>query len=423
MNIRPSSRLLASFFVGTFCLASAALSAPGANDDVHMMCVANDHEILNHTMVFQKRVAAENPNQHLIVRRLSPVPPADDIRPETVFIGGELDLDAGLPLLSQSSNGPELGLDAEHGVEIVYTKETPEGLWHLARLANNCPNVAPQCWAYREIPNTTEKQNRWGPFATGTAGKRAWVVYYRTPGPRDVNKRVAWRVLEDPDPTHERVIADANVSFIGPWARIGGEDFIMALYGPPDGDRQVALYDVTPPFTGPRLTIVTGGPGNRTEAAFRTDPATGRATIFATTTVGATNVMEVWQRIGGTWSFRYSFDAAAIGETNPALSWVQSPEPFVAGGKLYLAILTSDTDEFSTTTQGNLRIARIDPDGPPTFFKVLNDESIVRKRTEPEIHYTANDGPVVFYTMKTAEDGEEGCDLGNNTMRRARTAL
>jgi hypothetical protein len=171
------------------------------------------------------------------------------------------------------------------------------------------------------------------------------------------------------------------------------------------------------------VQVITSGPGSRSGAIYSLDPVTRRPTMFAVNTVGAANVMEVYQRIGSTWTHLYDFDAASVGETNPELAYVQSPEPFVSAGRLYLAFVTSDTDDFSTTLKGNIRIARIDATGPPTFYRALSDETLERKRTEPEIHYTANDGPVVFYSQKAAVAGEDGCNLGDNTLRRARTLL
>jgi hypothetical protein len=119
----------------------------------------------------------------------------------------------------------------------------------------------------------------------------------------------------------------------------------------------------------------------------------------------------------------YDFDAADAGETNPNLRFVQSPEFYTWRNRLYFAFLTSDTDSFSTTTRGNLRVTRVESSGPPTYFRLLNDESIERKRTEPEIHYPANDAPVVFYTLRTEVAGEDGCNANNNTLRRARTIV
>jgi hypothetical protein len=115
--------------------------------------------------------------------------------------------------------------------------------------------------------------------------------------------------------------------------------------------------------------VITSGPGSRDAAIYRTDPATGRPTIFTVNAVGAANVMEVYQRIGNAWTHLYDFDAASVGETDPGKPYVQSPEPFVSAGRLYVAFVTSDTPDFSTTLKGNIRITRIDATGPPTFSR------------------------------------------------------
>jgi hypothetical protein len=414
-------------FLSRFCCLAACLLAPaasGAVQDARVLCNANDHEILWNALVYQLPVTTEAANQHAFVRRLVPNPPLDDIREQTVFDGPAHDFGGGLPPLSQSSNGPELGFDAAHGVEVVYTLEdTATNEWSIARQANYCLRLEESCWSFLEIPNTNPDENRWKPFVTASLSTRAKIVYFRTPGPRDVDVRVAWRDLEDPDPAHEHVIDDPNVTGFGRWAEIGGQPFLVVIYGPLDAENQVALYDVTPPYRQPPLQIVTSGPGIRSEAAATVDPASGRPTVVTANTIGDANVLEVYQRIDGVWTHLYDFDAAQAGETNPSLAFVQSAEFFSWRNRLYFAFLTSDTDSFATTTRGNLRITRVEPEGPPTYFKVLNDESIQRKRTEPEIHFPSNDAPVVFYTLRTEVPGEDGCNANNNTLRRARTLV
>ena len=397
--------------------------AQRARQDVVVTCSANDHEIYGDLIEYQVRFDSEAANQHLIARRLVPAPPIDDIREETVFAGPALDLDSGLAPISRSSNGPEPGFDIEHGVEIVYTKESETGQLYPARCANSCVNLDDACWDCQDFPNPDGAQNRWEPSATRETLQAAKVRYYRSPGPPETDARVVWRELEDPDLAHEHVIGDASVVSAGPWVRIGNRDFLMALYGPPEAERQVVLFAVTPTFPGPRMQTVTSGPGTRTEAAFRVDPATGRPTVIAVNTIGSANVVEVYQRIGSVWTHLYDFDAASVGETNPELPYVQSPEPFVSANRLYIAFVTSDTNTFSTITKGNIRVARIRAGGPPTNSSVLNDETLERKRLEPEIHYSSNDGPIVFYMQRAEVAGEEGCDLGDNMLRRARTRL
>ena len=418
-----SSSLRSSLLLRIACCACTVLApaAQAAVQDAPVLCNANDHEIYSNTLTYQLPVATEAANQHAFVRKLVPNPPLDDIREETVFDGPATDFGGGLPPLSQSSNGPEVGFDVNQGQEIVYTLEDPVTHdWYLARQANACYRQDESCWSFLAIPNTNPGENRWHPFITQTR-TQAKIVYYKTPGPRDVDVRVAWRNLEDPDPSHERVINDANVTAFGRWARFDNQPFLVVLYGPTDADNQAAVYDVTPPYLEPPLKIVTSGSGIRTEATVAVDPASGRPTLVASTEFGDTNVFEVYQRVAGVWTHMYDFDAAQAGETNPNLAFVQSPEFFTWRNRLYFAFITSDTDSFSTTTRGNVRVTRVESNGPPSYFRLLNDEAIERKRTEPEIHYPTNDAPVVFYTLRTEVNGEDGCNAYNNTLRRART--
>jgi hypothetical protein len=103
---------------------------------------------------------------------------------------------------------------------------------------------------------------------------------------------------------------------------------------------------------------------------------------------------------------------------------VQSPELFSYQSRLYVAFVTSTDSDFfdlpGETQDGNIRISRIESAGAPTFT-LLSDDTLLRKRVEPEIHYPTNDAPVVIYTQK-AEGSEFGCENGNNMLFRARTA-
>jgi hypothetical protein len=425
MFSRAGARRLVLILLGSCCpigVVAPQAVAQRVEEDVVVTCVANDHEIFDDLIAYQLRDSSEAANQHLVARRLEPAPPIDDIREDTVFAGPALDLDSGLAPISRSGNGPEPGFDINHGVEIVYTKESETGQLFVARCANSCVDVDDACWDCRVFANADAEENRWKPGATRATLQAAKVAYHYSPGTPDTDVRVAWRELEDADLDHEHLINDPNVAAVGAWARIGNRDFLL-VYGPPDADQQVAIYALTPPFAGRRLQVITSGPGSRSEAAFRVDPTTGRPTVLAINTIGSANVMEVYQRIGTAWIHLYDFDAASVGETDPELAYIQSPEPFVSANRLWVAFVTSDTDEYATTTKGNIRIARLERNGPPTLYRALNDETVVRKRIEPEIHYTSNDGPVVFYTQRAEVADEEGCNLGDSMLRRARTRL
>jgi hypothetical protein len=128
---------------------------PPLDENVMVLCNASDHEILANLMTYQLQgpPPPENPFQSAYVRRLVPDPPLDDIRLATVFDGAEKYLGNGLPPLSDSLNGPELGFDPNDGAEVVYTLEdSVTHNWYLARSANSCFQLADECWnqvAYR----------------------------------------------------------------------------------------------------------------------------------------------------------------------------------------------------------------------------------------------------------------------------------
>jgi hypothetical protein len=294
-------------------------------EDVQVKCNANDHEILANVMAFQLAASPALPGtedaiQHLWVQRLVPDPPIDDIREETVFDGVATDLGGGLPPLSESLNGPEIGFDITAGVEIVATVESqdPVPRWFVARWANYSYQIDPGAWEYLPFANPAPYE-RWGPFPTRNTSGLAKVVYLRTNGPRETTTpQLVWRDLENPNINLEQVLNDPNVTRFGQWVRVDNDDRIMTQYGPPGAylDRQIALYDVTPPYlTGP-LQIITRGPGTRTDPSFRLDPYTGRYTLVNVKSEGAdpqSNVIEVHQRIDGVWTKLYEFDSVAAG--------------------------------------------------------------------------------------------------------------
>jgi hypothetical protein len=145
-----------------------------------------------------------------------------------VFDGVQQALDDDLPPLGDSRNGPELGFDAAHGIEVVYTKEIDSSHWFIARQSNSCFQAFENCW---------------GPFATPSLQQPAKVVYLRDLDlpPRDGNRRLVWRDLEDPDLSHEQVLDDPNATQFGQWVRIDNEDLILTQYDLADGSRQIAL--------------------------------------------------------------------------------------------------------------------------------------------------------------------------------------
>jgi len=401
--------------------ASVAQSTQAAGKDVRILCNALDHEIFGDLMTYQLLVSGD---PHAFVRRLAPAPPLNDIREETVFAGPTVDLGGGLASINDSANGPEFGLGPQ-GTQIVYTSEDPvTHNLYIGRSTNACPDLDDGCWVSMPFPNLTPDENRWHTSATLDTVTPPKIVYTYSPGPRDTDVHIAYRDLEDPDLSHEHLIQDRKAVDFSHWVLVNGEYFIVLQYGPEGGDQQAALYDVTPPIQQPRVRVMTSGPGVRTEGWVRLDPASGRYTLITVNQVGGISVMEVYQRISGVWTHLYDINAAQAGETNPELAFVQSPEPFVYRGRLYVAFVTSDTGDFATLTRGNIRITRLDPGGaPPTFFKLLDDDTIERKRLEPEIHFPTNDSPVVYFMQRATAQGEDGCAPNSVMLRRARTGL
>jgi hypothetical protein len=163
--------------------------APPINNDITVLCNANDPELLGNVMAYQVPVPIDAVEERLFVRRLVPDPPLADIRQETVFDGAEVDLDGGLPRLEETRNGPELGIHVEGSppggqfmqLEVAYTKKdsaNPDN-WFVVRQANACFQQFPLCWERLEFPNANPAlENRWNPFVT-TFPQVAKVLYRR----------------------------------------------------------------------------------------------------------------------------------------------------------------------------------------------------------------------------------------------------
>jgi hypothetical protein len=182
------------------CLITPPAWAPPLDQDEIVLCNANDAEITANLMAYQLKLNVLDLDEHLFVRRLVPDPPLDDIGPDTVFFGVDVDLGGGLPPLSDSHNGPEIGHDSNAGWEVVYTLANipVPGQWRVAWRSNACffwlgDTLWKNCWVPRqELPNDQGWANRWFPFASTVAAQPAKVAYLVGDEDRDeTNRRLA----------------------------------------------------------------------------------------------------------------------------------------------------------------------------------------------------------------------------------------
>jgi hypothetical protein len=424
-NVRRSAALL---------ICAGALLAPGrlpALDDRLVQCRAVDPEISSHLLAYQL-------GNRLYVQRLAAAPGVAG----PFLRGGPLRVDSGLPSAGQTYNGPEIGLDATLGFEVVYTKQDAERRWYLARAAYGCePRWSDACfvrasWEIRDFPNLAAFDHRWRPYASADASHAAWVAYLRgtdlspPPHPASADRQLAWRLLEEEN-SQETVAAGADALYTGIWVDIDGQPRIVTPVGPLGADLQVALIDLSGP--APAITPITSGSGLRTEPVIWFDPASASyllAYLWREGNTAASNEMRFHRRDGATglWPADpfLAFTARdAEGDPGTTREWLLSLEPFVdAGtGTSYLAFSTGDERAFGSVTDGNVWYVQVDATGPgqPAFRRV-NDTTHLTKRMEPEIHYPRNDGPVIYFTqIATAGDAE--CTPGEPTLRRARTGL
>src|SRR5262249_10562103 len=150
--------------------------------------------------------------------------------------------------------------------------------------------------------------------------------------------------------------------------RIDDKDYIVSTYGPRQGnaDVDVVLYDVTDPNLTP-INLTEATPGRRSNPVIGFDHAAlpnGRYTLVdvRTDNIDPTKTfIEEFQRTAPpVWPFQYEFNALTAGDaSNP---YVQSPELFSFGNRLYIALVTSDESDFLNTHAGNIRITRIEAD-------------------------------------------------------------
>jgi hypothetical protein len=86
-----------------------------------MICPVYDHEILGNTMAWQAPSDMQNiltSTQKLWIGHLRPMPQAGPPNAARVFREYD-DYDQGLVPLSETFNGPEVGLDESAGVEVA----------------------------------------------------------------------------------------------------------------------------------------------------------------------------------------------------------------------------------------------------------------------------------------------------------------
>jgi hypothetical protein len=130
-------------------------------------------------------------------------------------------------------------------------------------------------------------------------------------------------------------------------------------------------------------------------------------TLIGTTKVG------IYRQISGQWTRIYEI---VLPSSKPH---VNSPEPFVAGGRSYISMVAAE----KLVSIGPLRlwpvgpteiwVAGVDPAAP--FFRRVDDPNTEANRVDPEVYYTTS-GPVVFYTQPDET-------TGRRMLRRAATGL
>ena len=197
----------------------------------------------------------------------------------------------------------------------------------------------------------------------------------------------------------------------------------------------VVLYDPDDPSLTP-IPLTGDHSGQHAIGSIAWDPAAGTGGEYTLVTVRTDSNsnppghtwMEVFQRDGFNWVFRYEFDAHMADSVLPTDWHVTSPEPFVYGSRLYIAFVAADAEDFMSSTKGNIMITRVEEDSAPSdHYRVVNacdnpncelTTMPTRKRIEPEIHYLYKDRPVIFYSL-TAGPNDAACAQNVSKLMRA----
>lgn len=319
-----------------------------------------------------------------------------DVDPVTADIypsdGRGVQVDSGLMGIQYSGNGPEW-VFGNGTAYIAYTKNM-SGVPALGSASQDVNGV----WQAGVMKAGLQ---RWNPFGTpdsNTSTPR--IVYTKSIAPGQ--KVVAWRNLGNPLSEMTAPLTSAG----GRW--VEGLPEFVAMNEDANGVRQVALVDST---TGTYTQLTTGKPA-------KLDPymwwAPDYNTYLLMAELGTTKI-GIYAPVGGQWQLINILTLPASGKP-----YVNSPEPFVAGGKSYIFAVAAQ--QLGSASVGlplqpigptEIWIAGVAPSAP--FYRRIDDPTYAAKRTEPEVFHTAT-ATVILYT-------EVDNTTGLRMLRRAATGL
>ncbi|MBI3156612.1 MAG: hypothetical protein HYZ20_14545 [Burkholderiales bacterium] len=277
---------------------------------------------------------------------------------------------------------------SQTGTEIVYTKGMSDGSSSMWRAWRNGGT-----W---QTAMMTAGESRGLPMASVDAVDPQYRVKYlrRLASGQHVPM---WRENELPE-TETAWRAEGNESSAGVPRWVPGLRALTTASTDAAGYAQAALYWLDTR----QIEMLTSDPSNKDEIWMWRAPEFGNEYVFAT--VVDSCCIRIYRQVGGVWTPVHSIDAPAFAG-KPAIF---SPEPWVYGGRSYLAMQVGATK----TSRSEIWIASIDPAQPMT--RRISDSAVDTVRYEPEWFDTA-DGPVVFFSQYTSS--------GKSSLRRAATGI
>jgi hypothetical protein len=298
-------------------------------------------------------------------------------------------LTLGLPSLP-ARNGAEWGR-SQLGLEMYYTKLTPEG---LPALAHAWKPPGSDSWQLGFLPNGT---NRGLAIAsTDDADPQPRLIYARDNG--DGTYSALWREANDPVNEYSVPWSYAE-GMLGAPRWISSQRAFTTVVQTPDGTHQAARYFID----SATVEFLTTNAGQKDEVWMWSAPEYGGDLIFST--VVDRCCLEIYRQVAGAWVLISRFTISDY-SVQPNIF---SPQPFVYRHRSYLSF-TASTDRQSNVSE--LWLLAVDPANP--LVRRLDDPTLPNQdRREPE-PFTTKAGAFVYYTQTSPE---------GYTLRRVQTGL
>jgi hypothetical protein len=297
--------------------------------------------------------------------------------------GRETLIDQGLTPLMISFNGPEFGVDA-HGWSLYYTKDV---------------SGVPQVWeagltpaGVERAPVTSDKISRLSVLASKDASANGKRLLYSSGGATLADGKLTWREADNRG-APETIVDDTDVG--ARW--IDGTRSFTYVRKTSPGLGQVIIYNTETATE----TTVTATSGNAGYTYGWIAPEYCETLVLAV--VNKTSI-EIYRDTGGPgWQLISTLNVPA----GSLYNIIGSPEPFVAGGKSYISLVTRRSDGYSPAEvwvwgieEGNGRLVLRCDDGQGDVI-----------RSDPETYVGQNEVFVFYNLVRKGASGQQVFEL------------